>query len=488
LLLTPIYINDTITAFLDEIGNEEDNVKRAVSDFLDTWIAGPNRKPLVMRGARQVGKTWLVRALAQRHGRQLVEINLERRPELADHFRDNDCSRSIADLEADLGVTIRPDSSLLFLDEVQAAPRLLAFLRWFHEDMPELPVVTAGSLLDFALRDHNFSMPVGRIAYCHVEPVTFYEYLDATGNDKLRAALATAAESNDLSPRLHQKALDLFAQYCLVGGLPEVVDDWIKNQSSERRLQLQRDLIATYRDDFNKYRNRVPVELLRRTMDAVPQQLGARFVYGHVDADVRHRDTKRALELLTLARVCHRIDHTAANGLPLGAETNPRLFKAILVDIGLTSVQMGLSTLEMRDLDRVVWANKGGLAEQFVGQHLRCLFRPFEDPQLFYWQRTEGRQGEIDYIIQQGSLIVPIEVKAGAAGSMKSLHAFMHGKQLPLAVRFDTNVPSVQDLDVQTTTGDRAKYKLLSLPLYMVESLPASVQRALAKRGRQAHS
>ena len=134
----------------------------------------------------------------------------------------------------------------------------------------------------------------------------------------------------------------------------------------------------------------------------------------------------------------------------------------------------------MRDLDRVVWANKGGLAEQFVGQHLRCLFRPFEDPRLFYWQRTEGRQGEIDYITQQGSLIVLIEVKAGTAGSMKSLHAFMHAKQFPLAVRFDTNVPSVQAIDVQTTTADRARYKLLSLPLYMAESLPTVVQHALS--------
>jgi hypothetical protein len=136
-------------------------------------------------------------------------------------------------------------------------------------------------------------------------------------------------------------------------------------------------------------------------------------------------------------------------------------------------VQLGLSALELRDLDRVVWANRGGLAEQFVGQHLRCLFRPFEEPRLFYWQRTGGRLGEVDYLIQQGPLIVPIEVKAGAAGSMKSLHAFMHGKRLSLAVRFDTNTPSVQDMAVRTTTGDLVKYKLRSLPLYMVESLSA---------------
>lgn len=453
-------------------------LNRTVSTFLDEWLAAPNRKPLVMRGARQVGKTWLVRTLAQRHSRQLIEVNLERRPELADLFQNNDCRRSIANLEAELGTTIRPDSSILFLDEIQATPRLLAFLRWFNEDMPELPVVTAGSLLEFTLQDHDFSMPVGRITYCHVEPVTFYEYLDASGHDKLRVALAEAVETSQLSAPLHQKALDLFAHYCLVGGLPEVLSDWINTQSDESRLRLQRDLIATYRDDFNKYRERVPAELLRRTMDSVSQQLGDRFVYGHIDSDIRHRDAKRALEFLVLARVCHRVEHTSANGIPLGAETNPRLFKALVSDIGLASVQLGLSALDLHNLDRVIWANKGGLAEQFVGQHLRCLFKPFEEPRLFYWQRAEGRQGEIDYLIQHGSLIVPIEVKSGRSGSMKSLHAFMQSKQLPLALRFDVNPPSIQDMAVHTTTGDLANYKLLSLPLYMVESIPAAIQHA----------
>ena len=154
-------------------------VNRRVASFLDDWILAPGRKPLVMRGARQVGKTWLVRDLAKRHGRQLVEVNLERRPELAEHFRTNDARQATADLEAELGTPIRGPGTLLFLDEVQAAPHLLAFLRWLREDLPELPVVAAGSLLDFALRDHDFSMPVGRITYCYVEPVSFYEFLDA---------------------------------------------------------------------------------------------------------------------------------------------------------------------------------------------------------------------------------------------------------------------------------------------------------------------
>jgi len=450
-------------------------MKRSVSVFLDAWVKDQNRKPLVLRGARQVGKTWLVRDLAQRHGRKLVELNMERRPELADHFRSNSARLAVSDLAADLGVSISPETALLFIDEVQATPHLLAFLRWFREDMPEMPVLAAGSLLDFALRDHEFSMPVGRIAYCYLEPVSFYEFLDASGNESLKSAIVAAAQSLDLNPRLHQRAIELFAEYCLVGGLPEVVVDWIAKRDDGRRLQLQRDLIATYRDDFNKYRNRLPVDLLRRVMDAVPRQLGGRFVYSHVDAEAKHRDIKQALELLRLARVCHRVEHTAANGLPLGAETNPRTFKAILLDVGLASVHLGLSRLDLKDLNTVVWANKGGLAEQFVGQHLRCLSQAYEEPRLFYWQRTEGRQGEIDYIIQQGSHVIPVEVKAGKAGTMKSLHAFMHAKQLRNALRLDVNPPSVQNLDTQTTTGESVRYRLLSLPLYMVESIPAAL-------------
>jgi len=454
-------------------------MKRYTSDYLDQWIKEPNRKPLILRGARQVGKTWIVRDLAQRHGLKLVELNMERRPELADHFRSNDAPRAISDLSAELGTSIQPDTSLLFIDEVQATPQLLPFLRWFREDIPELPVIAAGSLLDFALRDHEFSMPVGRITYCYLEPVSFYEFLDASGDDRLKSSLAAAAESLQLGPRLHQRALELFSEYCLVGGLPEVVADWIATRDDDRRLQLQRDLITTYRDDFNRYRGRISADLLRHVMDAIPRQLASRFVYSHVDVDAKHRDIKRALELLQLARVCHRVEHTAANGLPLGAETNPRTFKSILVDVGLASVQLGLSRLDLRELDNAVWANKGGLAEQFVGQHLRCLSRAFEDPRLFYWQRVGGRQGEIDYIIQHGCQIVPVEVKGGSAGAMKSLHAFMHNRKLHGALRLDTNPPSVQALDVKTTTSEPVKYHLVSLPVYMVESTPAALQAHL---------
>lgn len=454
-------------------------MKRSLSAFIKEWLNHPGRKPLILRGARQVGKTWLVRSLAKSESRTLVELNFEKQPERSVHFSSNDPARILSDLEAELGQSIDPEKSILFLDEVQAAPELLASLRWFYEEMPHLPVIAAGSLLDFTLKEHDFSMPVGRVMYCHVEPLSFFEFLGATGNEKLCNVLCTDGIHGTLPLRLHERALELFSEYCLTGGLPEVVASWVVNQNNNHRLQLQQDLIAAYRDDFNKYRKHVPVDLLRRVMDAVPKQTGGNFVYRHVDADCTHRNLKQAVDMLTLARVCHRIEHTTANGLPLGAEGNPRLFKLMMVDIGISSVQLGLSRLELRNLNQAVWANKGRLAEQFVGQHLRCLFSPWEEPRLFYWQRVGGGQGELDFIYQHGPHIIPIEVKAGRAGTMKSLHAFMHKTHLSFAVRLDTNPPSVQDLNVRTTTGEQTRYRLLSLPLYMTETLPMAIDRSL---------
>ncbi len=451
-------------------------MKRFVSKFMDEWLVESSRKPLILRGARQVGKTWLVRDLAKRNSLNLVELNLERFPEFADHFKKNDPQRVIADLEADLGIEICPDKSLLFLDEIQATPQLLAFLRWFYEDMPELAVVAAGSLLEFALQDHEFSMPVGRTSYCHIEPLSFYEYLNVSGNEKLYQALVRASESGSLSKVIHKKALDMFGEYCLVGGLPEVMAEYVAGKGIGACMKLQRNLLAAYGDDFNKYRGRISAGLLRHTMNSVPQQLGCRFIYSNIESEVKHRDMKKAVELLELARVCHRVEYTAANGLPLGAESNTKLFKTIFLDIGLVSGMLGLSALELHDLDSVVWSNKGAVAEQFVGQQLRCLFRKYEEPRLYYWQRTGGRQGELDYIIQHRNRVVPVEVKAGATGSMKSLHMFMQVKGFDQAVRFDTNRPSLQNISVKTTTGESVKYRLLSLPLYMVESLPSSME------------
>jgi hypothetical protein len=449
---------------------------RFVGYKLTQWLKSKNRKPLVLRGARQVGKTWLVRDFANRHGLYLIELNLERSPHLADLFAENDPAKALQNIEAALSVTIDPASSLLFLDEIQAAPELFGKLRWFKEEMPDLPVIAAGSLLEFALSNYPFSMPVGRITYFHMEQMSFFEFLLASGNKPLYQKLTSYELDKNIPRPLHQKCLEFYYEYCIVGGMPEVVQEWIDNRNPASCLKLQQDLLATFRDDFHKYGGAMDARLLADIMLSASRQLGSKFVYSRVDPSLKILPVKKAFSLLCQAKVCSKVLHTTGNGLPLGAESNAKFFKSLMIDIGLVSAQLGLSAIKSQDQRDLFFANKGGLAEQFVGQQLRSSQTPTTDPQLFYWQRTGGRLGEIDYIIQHGSRVVPVEVKSGPAGKMKSLHQFMAEKKLDLAVRCNLNLPSVEIIRVKTTLGQPVAYRLVSIPIYLTEHLPRLIE------------
>lgn len=452
---------------------------RFASKELDSWLKGPDRKPLVMRGARQVGKTWLVRDFANRHGLELIELNLEKYPYYADLFSHNSPHETLKNIEAELALKILPGSSSLFLDEIQAAPELFSKLRWFREDMPEFPVIAAGSLLEFALGKADYSMPVGRIAYFYLEPLSFFEFALALGNEALYEKMISATPQEPLPHPLHVRCMELYRQYCLVGGMPEAVQKWLDGRDVQTCIKIQHDLLATFRDDFHKYGGEIDARLLHRILLSVARRLGNKFVYSRVDPDVKISLIKKALLLLSRAKVCSRVAHTSGNGLLLGAESNDKFFKTLMVDVGLISAQLGLSSVNPTDLDSMLLSNRGGLAEQFVGQQLRAAQTPAMDPQLFYWQRTGGRQGEIDYILQHGNHIIPVEVKSGAAGSMKSLHQFMADKNLKMAVRLDANPPSVEEMSVKTTQGHSVKYRLLSLPLYLAGNVIALLDRYL---------
>ncbi len=439
---------------------------------LDRWLSQESRVPLVLRGARQVGKTWLVRELARRSKRELVELNFERDPDAAGLFEARAPEAVVRAIEAFKGQRIRPESSILFLDEIQSAPEVLARLRWFAEELPELPVVAAGSLLDFVLADHAFSMPVGRITYLHLEPMTFEEFLLAEGQGALLESAHEAALDVPLLAPLHRKLMAALRTYLLVGGLPAVVDRWVREHSLIECSRLQQDLLLTYRDDFGKYAGRVPSERLRRVLSAVPRMIGRKFKYSNVDGTDRAEALRTALELLERARVCHRIQASDATGIPLGAEPRARVFKVLLLDVGLVSAALGLSLEHLRAPEDLLLANEGALAEQLVGQALRTLEPSFKEPELYYWCRSgRGAEAELDYVLQHGTGVVPVEVKAGATGGLKSLHVFMAKHQLPLALRFNAEPPSVTDIDVRTTTGERVRYTLLSLPIYLVSKL-----------------
>ena len=438
---------------------------------LEEWLSGGQRRrsPLVLRGARQVGKTWLVRDLAAKAGKDLVELNFEREPKHAKAFRSADPNAVVGELALMLGRDISAERSLLFLDEVQAAGAVLGRLRWFAEELPELPVIAAGSLLDLALADHDFSMPVGRVRFLHLEPMGFAEYLRAHDEARLLGALEAWTPGRTFSATAHERALERFRRYAMVGGMPAVVAADVGGASARTCRELQRDLVATFRADFAKYSGRMDRDVIDHALHAVARSLGRKFVYAHVGEGVKQHQAKRALELLAAARVCHLVRYSAATGLPLGGEAKDTFRKAILLDVALFH-----ALADTPAADRFPsWANlapgvRGQLTEQLAGQALLLGGDASGDgPRLFYWQREGGRPGEIDFLVHAGGRIVPVELKAGAAGAMKSLHQFMFDKRLDLAVRLDENPPSLATIRVTTTQGDAVRYRLLGLPIYL---------------------
>ncbi|OGT23014.1 MAG: AAA family ATPase [Gammaproteobacteria bacterium RIFCSPHIGHO2_02_FULL_42_13] len=443
--------------------------RKAIAQLV-SWLDKSDRKPLIIRGARQVGKTWLVRHFSEVSGKTLLELNFERDPNLISLFKNNDPKKTLVLLETYFNQTIVPDQSLLFLDEIQAAPALLAKLRWFCEELSELAVIAAGSLLDFALEKHEFSMPVGRISYLYLEPMSFEEFLLAIGQDKLYDFLHHYQLDDQIPAVMHERLWNLLREYVVIGGLPEVVKNWVNNQSLLKASEIQQNLLATYRDDFAKYVGRISSERLEEVLSAVPRLLGKKFKYSQVNNDIQSVTVKTALHLLSRARICHKVNYSHGNGLPLLAESKENFFKMIFLDVGLVSVLLGLNLKDSMNINDLLLVHEGGVAEQLVGQLLRTVQPSFIDPTLYYWIREKaGASAEIDYLIQHETNVIPIEVKSGTTGTLRSLHVFMGLKKLSIAIRFNADVPSVTAVKIKDHQGKLISYRLLSLPLYLVE-------------------
>ena len=458
-------------------------MKRLLTEALLRWLRETGRKPLVLRGARQVGKTWLARDLARSAGLDLVEVNFERDPRLSRLFSPGDPRRMLADLGLERESAIDPERSLLFLDEIQAAPQALQSLRWFGEELPELPVVAAGSLIEFVLGGLEAGLPVGRVTYRHVEPLGFEEYLLAHGQELLLERLNSLTAGEQPGAALHDKASDWYQRFSMVGGMPAVVAAEVEHGDPGSCRRMQGDLMLTYRDDFPRYAGRMDPAILDGVLLAVARMLGNKFVYSRVGELIKQQQAKRAVELLARARLVTLAPHSAANGIPLGGEVSDRNRKALLLDVGLAHALLrtpaGAAFPRVQDLAPTVRAQ---VSEQLAGQQLRCLdLEQGNEPELHYWQRVGGRPGEVDFLVQVGLRIVPVELKSGAAGSMKSLHQFMHVQGLDLAVRIDANPPSLQELDIKTTTGDRSRYLLLNLPGYLTFRFAEAVEAAASR-------
>lgn len=436
---------------------------------LDRWRGRARRKPLIIRGARQVGKTTLVRLFAERFFDGLAEVNFERNPQLADLFASNNPTATLERLQLQLDLDITPGRTLLFLDEIQATPKVLASLRYFYEELPALHVIAAGSLLELALDRPTFSVPVGRIEYLHLGPMQFDELLLAADKTRLVELLNKYQLGDEVPLSIHRQLMSWLRTFLIVGGMPDAVRAFVEGGSHQESEAVKHSVLATFRDDFGKYGSRIDPARIRKVFERLPLIVGDKLKYVNIDRGERAKDLAAALRLLSLARVAYRVQHTAANGVPLGAETDERKFKALFLDVGLMATASGLTLLDLEQAEDVMMVNRGALCEQLVGQHLLYSAPPWEEPQLFYWAREKrGSSAEVDYVISQGREIIPVEVKAGKTGSLKSLHLFVREKKKRLAVRLSSAPPSVLEATTSLSDGNNVPFRLVSLPLYMI--------------------
>lgn len=450
------------------------NLERFSGQYLVRWLRSTRRKPLILRGARQVGKSTLVRLFAAQQDLVLNEINLERHLELETVFATFNIAAIRGELEALVGRSIAKPGSILFLDEIQATPSALPALRYLYEDLPDVPVIAAGSLLEFTLADHNYSMPVGRVEYHHLGPMTFQEFLQAV-DPGLRPYLDRIDFDTVLPQAAHQKLLRRQRQYLFIGGMPEAVLAFKESASLEEASSVHRRIVSTYEDDFAKYARRRELIRLQRTFRLIPRQVGQKVKYVNFSREDRSRDIKAAIDLLEKARVCIRVYAGHCSGVPLNADINSFVYKLLFLDVGLMNHVSGVNWLSLSRTDDLKLVNEGAVAEQFIGQHLAYAGQGLTPPQLVYWLR-EGRQAnaEVDFVVSSGPDIFPVEVKAGRAGTLRSLQQFAATGKSSTAVRFDTNPPGRQQVAHQVPVAGESRmvrFTLLSLPLYAVGEL-----------------
>ena len=442
-------------------------MNRKAEAFLTEWQQRPGRKPLVLRGARQVGKTYLVEHWGKERFRNMLTVDLERERDLHGLFAKPDPKRLLEELALLKGQAIKPGETLLFLDEIQACPPALAVLRYFYELMPDLHVIAAGSLLDFALREFAHSMPVGRIEYLHLHPLSFEEFVEALEGPALVEYLGRVNVSESVSEAMEKRFLELLRRFFFIGGMPEAVRAYSERQDLLEVQRIQTGLVTTVQDDFAKSGPRRLNELMRKTYRHVAENVGRKVKFVNVSREDRSGDVRRAFDLLAQSRVVQPVFRTAANGLPLGAERDERHFKALFLDVGLVNRLCGLDLVGAADL---ITVNEGVLAEQYVGQQLLAAALPFDDPQLFYWAReAKNASAELDFVISRHRDILPIEVKAGKTGTLRSVYQFLLEKKRGRAVRFHLRPPLLEEVSLPGSAT--TKVQLLSLPLYLTGQL-----------------
>lgn len=430
-------------------------MERAITKKLIDWKNKPNRKPLIIRGARQVGKSYTIVSFGKNYFQGKVHtINFEKRMDWHDVFKPNlDAFRIVNELEVLMGSRIEPGKDLLFFDEIQECPNAILSLRYFYEQMPDLHVVAAGSLLEFALSEISF--PVGRVQLLNMYPMTFAEYLQATNNTTAAALLRD--EVKQLAEPIHRMLLNELKKYFFIGGMPACVKAFSETNKLSDVFEIQTDLIATYRQDFSKYAGKADKTCMNAVLLSMPQLIGNQTKYSALAEGFTTPTIKKSFELLETARLIKKNKSTSPAGLPLGSSASDKKFKAILLDIGLLSCLSGMNIGQEFQKQELLSVFRGKLAEQFVGQEIVAA----TDAEIYYWAReAKNSQAETDYLIEKNGEIIGIEVKSGSSGSLKSLHLLMN------------SYPNIKNSYVFSDAqyGAIPEQKLTFIPLYFVAS------------------
>lgn len=422
---------------------------RKIDQELTLWRREKERKPLLIRGARQVGKSSAIRELSKQFD-HFLEVNFEEQRQAHKLFEaDLDPATLCDNLSVLYNIPIVPGKTLIFFDEIQACIPAISSLRFFYEKYPELHVIAAGSLLEFALAEIP-SFGVGRIRSLFVYPLSFDEYLAWIGEELLLEAKKKATLKNPLAEPIHQKLLSHVKRFLVIGGMPEVLVSYVKHHNVNQCGQVLDDLITSLKADFAKYKKQVPFSRISEIFDSVVQQSGSKFIYSKAATEANHKQVKEAVDLLIMSGLVLPVTHTAANGLPLGAETNPKKRKLILLDTGIFQRLLGLNISEILLGDNFEVINKGAIAEQFVGLELLKSFSCYRPENLYFWHReAKSSNAEVDYIIGQNEKILPIEVKSGKKGSMQSLFLFLAEKNVPVGIRVSLeNYSTYENIEV----------------------------------------
>ena len=432
-------------------------IKRNIDHVLLEWRTDPDRKPLLIRGARQVGKSSTIEQFGN-HFEHFVTVNFEKNKELKTLFDgDLDVREICLKLSAQFKKPIVPEKTLLFFDEIQSCSNAIMSLRYFYEDYPELHVIAAGSLLEFALEELP-TFGVGRIDSLFMYPFSFQEFMFAYGEELLWKEVCKSSPEQPLFSVFHNKCLEFLKKYLIIGGMPEAVSNFVKNNDILKVQKVLDGLIVSFQNDFAKYRKKIPALLLREVLSSVVKQSGGKFIYSKA-AETAQYNIKQAVNVLIMAGLVIPVVSTSANGIPLGAEVNHKKCKMLLLDTGIFQRLSGLQFSEILFSDDFEVINKGAIAEQFVGLELLKNASPYLPENLYFWIREkEKSQAEVDYIIQRNEKIIPIEVKSGKSGKMQSMHLFLNEKQAKYGIR--TSLENFSEYD-----------KIRVYPLYAIGTI-----------------